>query len=116
MNVFFDKWKDAKDEHGVLLFKQATIHAISNLKVHIMAGCLSDIPPGGGTNRNERFHSHIINRSRIGIFLAYALLTVIIQSHNTAVTTKGKRVCRPIIASPFQRATHFNFRPIGIMP
>ena len=85
MNAFVDKWKNAKDEHGILLFKQDTIHAISNLKVHIMAGCLSDIPPGGGTNRNERFHSHInsfFNRSRIGILLAYALLTVIRGSYH----------------------------------
>ena len=106
MNAFVDKWKNAKNEHGILLFKQATIHAISNLKVHIMAGCLSDIPTGGGTNCNERFHSHInsfFNKSRIGILLAYALLTVIIHSHNTVVTTKGRRVCRLIIESPFQR-------------
>ena len=101
MERFVEVWKDAKDQKGKRLFTSETFKAINKLKTHIVAGCLSNIPPGGGTNRNEQFHSHVkffFHKSRIGIFLAYALLTVIIYSHNSALTTKGKRVVRPIAA------------------
>ena len=79
---FVDNWKNSKDDTGKLLFKPDTFQTIDNLARHIAAGCLSDIPPGGGTNRNEQFHSHInsfFNQSRIGILLAY----------------------RPVVAHPF---------------
>lgn len=73
MESFVDNWKEAKDQTGKRLFTSDTFNAVNNLKRHIAAGCLSDIPPGGGTNHNERFHSHIktfFHRSRIGILLA----------------------------------------------
>ena len=72
--------KDTTDCYGTSVFTPQTIEAIENVKRHITVGCISDIPPGGGTNRNERFHHHInsmINRSKIGSLLAYTLLTVL---------------------------------------
>jgi len=99
---FVDKWKDTENG-GIKLFKPETLKAVQNLKKHISNGCLSNIPPSGGTNRNERLHEHIanyFNRSRIGILLAYALLHMIIHAHNTSMLIKGKRVTSPIEASP----------------
>lgn len=119
LEKFVDEWRDAKDNSGAPIFRQDTFHAISNLKRHITAGCLSHIPPGSGTNRNEKFHSHInsfFNKSRIGVLLAYALLTVIMHSHNTAIRTRGKCVVRPISASPFQGTPSTDCQSIGIMP
>ena len=57
--------------------------------------------PGSGTNQNERFHRHIksfFNKSKIGIVLAYALLT---HYHNSRIHSQGKVIVRPIVASPF---------------
>ena len=100
---FMTKWQQ-NDYDKATLFKPETITALQRLKKHIQLGCLSDIPPGGGTNRNERLHQHLgnyFNRSKIGVLLAYALLTVILHSHNTSTKRNGKLVSQPISASPF---------------
>ena len=61
---------------------------MENLRVHIRKGCLSDIPPGSGTERNEYIH-RILNRSlllgstSISVELAYAILTIIFFNMNT---------------------------------
>jgi len=41
-------------------FKPDTMRAVENLKCHILMGCLSNIPPGGGTNKNERLHQELL--------------------------------------------------------
>lgn len=119
MEIFVDHWKHTKDSRGKELFTQDTFHAIENLKRHINAGCLSQIPPEGGTNRNERFHRHInshFNKSKVGILLAYALLTVIIHTHNTTRNVRGKIFSRPIAASPYRWNPPITLPPIGISP
>ena len=119
LQKFVEKWKDRVDDKGVKLFKTDTFTALKNLKVHISTGCLSDIPPGGGTNRNERLHQHVnsfFNRSRIGILLAYALLTMIFYSHNNSIRLRGKCIIRPAVASTLQATTATTSKAIGIMP
>ena len=120
LDEFYCKWKDATDPDGNRLFTLETEKAVINLKTHITAGCLSNIPPGGGTNRNERFHRHInsfFNKSKIGIFLAYALLTVIIHYHNSQMQSHGTTIVRPISASALHGLVPKNTRrPIGIVP
>ncbi len=120
MEAFSNKWINVKDEKGVGVFTQETIHAISNLKKHVSQGCLSDIPIGGGTNRNERFHHHInsiLHRNKIGILLAYALLTVVIHLYNSAKTVKSKILLEPICNSRFRHdPTCEPLQPIGILP
>ena len=108
-------------DKGEKLFKQETLTAIKNLRQHVSAGCLSDIPPGGGTNRNERLHEHIkhyFNRSRIGILLAYSLLHMIIHVHNSSETVKGKHIIRPVAASSckLDQTAATTVKPIGIIP
>ena len=81
LDKFIGKWKDVQDCNGMYVFTSDTLLATERLiKRHISNGCISHIPPGAGTNRNERFHSHInsqFNGSKMGILLAYALLTVV---------------------------------------
>ena len=122
METFVDEWKEVKSTSGKSLFTNDTFQAIKNLNKHIASGCLSNIPPNGGTNRNERFHSHIksyFNRSRVGVLLAYALISVIIHSHNAALKVNGKYVSKPIRASPYYSMSPkppVNHPPIGISP
>lgn len=103
LEKFVNKWKDVQDNSGRHVFPPETLGATERLKVHIRSGCISDIPPGGGTNRNERFHHHInslFNRSKMGTLFAYALLTVM-YSYNSSVKKHGRMVSRPITVSPF---------------
>ena len=121
MENFVTKWDKMTDVNGEKLFKSQTISAIENLNRHILTDCLSDIPPGGGTNRNERLHEHInkyFNRSRIGILLAYSLLHMILYAHNSSKTVNGKRIICPITATCLKSTpdTIKSSTPIGIMP
>ena len=121
MENFVTKWDKMTDVNGEKLFKPQTISAIENLNHHILTGYLSDIPPGGGTNRNERLHEHInkyFNRSRIGILLAYSLLHMILYAHNSSKTINGKRIICPIATTYLKSApdTIKSSTPIGIMP
>lgn len=66
---------------------QDTLHEIENLRKHIRKGCLSDIPVGCGTEKNERLHRHL-NRSllcgvsKIGPELAIAVMTCVLYAWN----------------------------------
>ena len=64
-----------------------TFHQLECLREHIQRGCLSDIPPGCGTEKNERLHRHI-NRStlcgvsKIGPELALAVMSCALFAWN----------------------------------
>ena len=65
---------------------------IDNLLVHAEKGCLSDIPPGAGTERNENLHGHInkfLYRKRIGIQLAFALFTKAFAKRNNKIVSNS---------------------------
>ena len=116
---FIKKWHNVADHNGVKLFNSDTDVAIERLKKHITLGCLSSIPAGCGTNKNERLHQLIgkyFNRSRIGILLAYALLSVILHSNNATVKFGGKAVSKPIIANSLSKNSTLSVRTMGIMP
>ncbi len=79
MDQFESHWKESLSAENT--------HALGNVKKHIERGCLSRIPPGMGTNRNERLH-RLLNKSalsvgHIGPELAYQLLHGIIYAWNT---------------------------------
>ena len=106
MNKFVDKWKDVQGSSTMHVFTSETIPAIDRLNYHISSGCISNVPPGGGTNRKECFQHHIhslFNRSKMGILLAYALLTVVMYLHNSSKKIHGQVVSRLITASSFRR-------------
>ena len=72
-------WKDR--------LSKETLHQLECLRKHIQKGCLSDIPPGCGTEKNERLHRHI-NRSllcgvsKIGPELAIAVMSCALFAWN----------------------------------
>ena len=98
MENFIKKWENV-NYLGKLLLNNEALNEIEKLKVHIMKGCLSNIEVGCGTNRNEALHKHMnsfFHQSRISILLAYALMTVLIYSHNSVQGSKAKQIIKPI--------------------
>ena len=91
LEKFQRKWEYCSS-NGWKLVSPKTVHHLSSLKVHVRKGCLSNIEPGCGTNRNEVLHRHInphfANKSRIGLPLAIALLTVLLYQHNCRIEEK----------------------------
>lgn len=75
---FMCKWEHEKYlEENIL--SGSTVTELTNLRKHIQKGCLSDIPPSCGSNRNEAMHKTLrknISRQRLGIQLALALLGI----------------------------------------
>ena len=72
-----ERLKDVKYDNGEAVLNRNVVHEIEKLKVHIEKGCLSRIPPGGGSTRNENLHKNlraVIARSRMGCELAETLL------------------------------------------
>ena len=100
IDSFISQWKDVSHENQLILTKEC-LEEFEKLKVHIIKGCLSRIPPGGGTNRNETFHRYVntfFHKSRIGILLAYALMMMIIYQSNS------KHLGRKVIHKPISTA------------
>ena len=97
LDNFLKKWQSC-EWNGWRIITDSALKEISSLKVHVQKGCLSDISPGTGTNRNEALHkqlnTYFANRSRIGLPFALSLLTIIFFQHNCYVDEKltGKRV------------------------
>ena len=92
LKAWVDKWSTLG---GNTLISNAVINAVDNLLVHVDKGCLSGIPPGCGTNRNENLHKQMntyFHASRVSILFAYALVSVLIYSHNNRMSFKGKSV------------------------
>jgi hypothetical protein len=85
LNDFVSKWSNA-EHNGQKIIIEKVHKQINALRSHIERGCLSAIEPGGGTNYNEALHRHInphfSHAGRIGLPLAYALLTVLLFVHN----------------------------------
>ena len=76
LKTFLEKWKDV-DYERVQLVPQCALDEIDKLLLHVRKGCLSHIPPTGGTSRNEGIHrvlNESLKKSRIGIQFAIALL------------------------------------------
>ena len=71
--------------NGLKIITEKCKKQIDALRVHMSRGCLSDIPPGAGTNRIEALHKTInphFRQSRIGIALSVALLSILLYHHN----------------------------------
>jgi len=88
---FITKWHKC-ELHGWKVLNDAALNEISCLKVHVRKGCVSDISPSAGANRNKALHGHLdphfANRSRIGLPLALALLTILLFQHNCRIEAK----------------------------
>ena len=98
IDKFLRQWKDVKCD-DVQLISKKTNEAIDNLLVHVRKGCLSNIPPSAGTNRNEGLH-RILNKtfrkSRIGLQSAIALLGKFFYRWNQLRQSTKLKVIKPI--------------------
>ena len=59
---------------------------IDHLKVHIIRGCLSDIPPSFGTSKNENLHRSLNARfsgNKLGVEVAVAILATFFHLWNS---------------------------------
>lgn len=77
--------------------------------MHIRKGCLSNIPAGNGTNRNENLHkilnkSMLAGASRIGPELAHAILTILFYQYNMRL--KGFTSVPSSIMNAVKSGTH----------
>lgn len=80
---FLKRWEtEVIDDINVL--PPTAVNEVYNLLHHVRSSCLSDIPPGVGTNRNERLHRKMrkwINKNRIGVSYAVAVLFLMFYVH-----------------------------------
>ena len=87
LETFKNKWKEYVKVHLKQDAAEKLDTALQNLIKHIERGCLSGIPVGGGTNRNERFHrclnNHgILKQPKLGVALGRATLLNAVQKRN----------------------------------
>ena len=105
LDDFMKKWKDAelKDWH---IINGNVMDALDRIRVHISEGCLTGIPPGCGTNRNENLHKTInpfFSRCGIGIPLVLALLTILFHRHNKRLLDAQQL---PVLHARALKSTH----------
>ena len=109
LEQWLKKWKKIK-ECGQPLLNEDTFGAVNRLKRHIQKGCLSDIDPSCGTNRNERFHSFLRNSGlsfrRIGPELAEALMTIHIHRWNERQSSLHQSTSRKYSYTPPPEKKH----------
>ena len=103
LEKFTRKWEPT-DSNGWKIINSKVLKEIECLRVHVHRGCLSNIPPGVGTNRNERLHRHIrphFTHTRLGLPLALALMTLLLHQHNSRIIEKCTGQCvKPIYFEP----------------
>ena len=115
LEAFVQRWRNIDSNNWKVLSKEA-LAEINRLNCHIAKGCLSGIPCGCGTNRNEAFHKHlntILHKSRVGVMIAYALLSVAIHSHNNRIKKSGRCFIKPIAAIAAEAAKLGSETPIN---
>ena len=92
IDQFMSAWSRVQDSSTSSIITSKVAKQVQLLQAHISHGCLSNIEPGGGTNYNEALHRyinpHFTHAGRIGLPLAYALLTVLLHLYNCRKTSK----------------------------
>ena len=111
---FLIQWKSVEYE-GTKVLPQSAITEIDKLLLHVRKGCLSDIPPSGGTSRNEGIHrvlNKTLKKSRLGIQFALALLGIFFymwnEKHIRSVEDQKKIRVTPPIESYFEHLESSN--------
>lgn len=106
LDSFVLTWKDIRFEEKSVLPLQA-LKEIENLRKHINANCLSNIPPGCGTERNENLHKCLrqsASKVRIGVHLVVALFTTFLYVWNEK--RKSGAVGKKLKVVPAIESTH----------
>ena len=97
--------------NGWHILNEKVLKELESIKLHVTRGCLSDIKPGCGTNKNENLHRCInpfFSRCRIGIPLAVALLTVLFHRHNQKLSTTATDCSILSARSLYSRVSNFS--------
>ena len=82
LNTFLERWTNVPSSP----LTRSALEEIRNLRCHIAKGCLSDVPVGYSTKKNEQLY-RLFNRllmsgaTRISTKLAIALLTILLHYH-----------------------------------
>ena len=98
MDTFQQKWKSiAYEERPIINIK--ALDELRKLQNHITKGCLSEIPPGCGSERNENLHKwlrNVVFRNRLSVPLALALFTTYFYVWNEKRQHGSSAVVSPI--------------------
>ena len=74
------------EHNGQRIITPKVMSQLAALRIHIQNGCLSNVEPSGGTNYNEALHRrinpHFTHAGRMGLPLAYVLLTILLYTYN----------------------------------
>ena len=97
LNSFIERWSNVPYSP----LTEATFIEIENLCKDIQKGCLSEIPPGCGTERNEGLHRllkrlMISGATTLSVQLAIALLTLLFYHYKQKISAE-KHFCSPKI-------------------
>ena len=93
LNSFIERWSNVPYSP----LTEATFIEIENLCKDIQKGCLSEVPPGCGTERNKGLHRllkrlMISGATTLSIQLAIALLTLLFYHHKQKISAE-KHFC-----------------------
>ena len=125
LEKFAERWRHVCYDSGEPVLNGNICRELENLKIHIKKGCLSRIPTGGGSARNENLHKNlrsVIARSKLGCELAEALLATFFYVWNERRNTSGQMPagCVKPILSYRAELEHHGFVPtterFGIIP
>jgi hypothetical protein len=114
LESFERKWR-SKMWRGTCIFNPAAIKAIANIKLHIMKGCLSDIPINVSTSGNERLHRHmnnVLKTNKIGLETAYVRCSRLFFKINNQLEDNSIRrllACSISSIDFSKRTDHFGF-------
>lgn len=94
LDSFLQRWEHSEYK-GKPVLSAAALKEITSIRIHMKKGCLSGIPTGRGTNRNESLHkdlNKIMSCSKYGVELAYySLLTVVLFNHNERMAAVAEK-------------------------
>jgi len=93
LDKFYHEWKNIKYSDQPIM-SESVLRELENIRVRMKKGCLSEIKPGRGTNRNEELHKNlngIMSASRYGVELAYGLFTECFFKHNEKIVAKAEQ-------------------------
>ena len=96
---FTEKWKHISQEESNPILTNSVLRELDQLKKHISIGCLSEVPAGFGTNRNENLHRSLnrwLSGHKIGVDLV-ALLSTFFHIWNI----KHSSSCRTSLMASF---------------
>lgn len=101
---FLNRWKYISYKNISVLSVKA-LKEIENLRVHIKKCCLSGLPKGCGSERNEKMHKCVrqaLTRGRMGVFLAVSLISSFLYTWNEkqkhSKDSSDGNVFRPLIS------------------